>query len=107
MINEISVKIPSKLLTSKITVFFDNNFDPLSMNNITEAEKLEPELKFEKTINDIKDNHLENITSIEMNLSAINLNKSSTFSEHLISYITPWILLQSPGGPSEFTNRFS
>ena len=41
------------------------------MNNRIEAEKFEPETTFEKTINDIKDNHLKSITSIAMNLLAI------------------------------------
>ena len=39
---------------------FDNNFYPLSMNNSFEAEKFEPEVTFENTINDIKANHFKN-----------------------------------------------
>ena len=42
---------------------FDNNFDQLSTNSSFEAEKFAPDQKFEKTINNIKDNHLKIITS--------------------------------------------
>ena len=50
---------------------FDGDFDPLSMKNIFEAEKLETEPTFENTINEIKYNHLGSIASAAMNLSAI------------------------------------
>ena len=71
MINEISVKIPSELLITKITTSFDKNFDQLSMNNSFETEKFEPKQIFENTINEIKDNHLKIITSAATNPSAI------------------------------------
>ena len=71
MINEISVKLPSKLLITKITTSFYNNFDQLSMNNSFKASKVEPEPTFENTINEIKDNHMKSITSAAMNISAI------------------------------------
>ena len=107
---------------------FKDNFDPLSMNNSFEAEKLEPEPKFEnniykikdhhlksiepettfeKTINDIKSNYLKSITSIEMNVSAITSNKPSLSSEHLKSYFVPWILLRSQGKSPQFANHLS
>ena len=76
---------------------FDDNFKQLSMNNIIEAEKFEPEPTFENTINEIKFNHLKVITSIDMNVSAITSNKPSSSSEHLKSDLIPCILLQSPG----------
>ena len=41
------------------------------MNSRIEVKIFEPEPTFEKTINDIKDNHLESIASTAMNLSAI------------------------------------
>ena len=41
------------------------------MNNSFETEKFEPELTFEETINDIKDNHLKSISSAATNPSAI------------------------------------
>ena len=41
------------------------------MNNSFEEEKIEPEPAFEKTINEIKDNHLKSIASADMNLSYI------------------------------------
>ena len=41
------------------------------MNYIFEAAKFEPEIKFENTNNDIKDNHLKNIASAAANPSAI------------------------------------
>ena len=50
---------------------FDDKIDPLSMNNIFEAATFEPETKFEKTIYDIKDNHLKSIASAAINPSDI------------------------------------
>ena len=50
---------------------FDENFDPLCINNNFEAAKFEPEPIFKKTINEIKDNHLKGITSIDMNVSDV------------------------------------
>ena len=41
------------------------------MNRIIEVEKFEPELTFERTINDIKDNHMKSNVSALMNISAI------------------------------------
>ena len=82
MINEIPVKLPSKLIINKITTSFDKNFDPLSMNNIFEEAKFEPEPTFENTINNIKDNHLKSITSTSFNLSAI-----TSFDEKLIHLV--------------------
>ena len=38
--NEISVKLPSQVLISKITTSFDENFKQLSMNIIIEVENL-------------------------------------------------------------------
>ena len=51
--------------------FFENIFDQLSMNNRFEEAEFEPEPTFEKTINEIKNNHLKSIASDYMNLSAI------------------------------------
>ena len=73
MINEISVNLPSQFLIYKITTFFDDNFDPLSMNSRIEVAKFEHGPTFEKNINEIKDYHLKIITSTTMNLSAITL----------------------------------
>ena len=53
------------------------------MNSIIEEEKFEPEPTFEKTINEVKDNHLKSITSIAMNLSSITWNKPYSSSEHI------------------------
>ena len=47
---------------------FGTNFDPLFISNSFEAAKFEPEPIFEKTINEIKDNHLKSTTSIDMNV---------------------------------------
>ena len=41
------------------------------MNSIIEVEEFEPRTTFERTINDIKYNHLKSITSATMNISAI------------------------------------
>ena len=71
MINEIPVKIPSQLHISKITKSFDENFKQLSMNRRIEVAKFEPGPTFEKTINEIKDNHLKSIASTIMNISYI------------------------------------
>ena len=63
------------------------------MNKRIEVSEFEPEPTFEKTINDIKANHLKSITSINMNVSAITSNKPPLSSEHLKSDLIPWILL--------------
>ena len=59
---------------SAITLFGDI-LEQLSMNSIIEVAKLKPEPTFEKTNNEIKDNHLKNITSIDMNVSSITSKK--------------------------------
>ena len=46
----------------------ENKFKHLSMNIIIEVAKFEPEPTFENTINDIKDNNLKSITSIDINV---------------------------------------
>ena len=61
------------------------------MNNIFEAATFKPEPTFEKTINDIKADNLKSITSIDMNVSAITLNKPYSYSEHLKYDLIPWI----------------
>ena len=78
MINEIPVKLSSPFLIYKITTSFEETFDPLSMNIITEVEKLEPRPTFENTINDIKydindirDSHMKIIAFSTMNILAI------------------------------------
>ena len=71
MINEISANLPQKILVTKITTSFDKHFGQLIMNNRFEAAKFEPEPTFEKTINDIKNNHLKFIASATMNISSI------------------------------------
>ena len=62
---------------------FDKIFDPIGISNSFKAKKIEPEPTFENTINEIKANYLKNITSIDMNVSAITSNKPHLSSEHL------------------------
>ena len=64
---------------SAITLF-DENIEKLVMNSRIEVEKIEPEPTFEKTVNDIKDDNLKIITSIEINVSAITPKKPSSYS---------------------------
>ena len=71
MINEIPVKLPSQLRITKITTSFEKKFEAFSLNNSFEAENFEPKPTFEKTINDIKNNHMKSMASSAMNLSAI------------------------------------
>ena len=75
---------------------FDENFEQLSMNRRIELAKFEPEPIFRNTINEIKANHLKSITYIDMSVSAITLDKPSYPSEHIKSYLMPWVLLKSP-----------
>ena len=49
----------------------DGNFNQLSMNSRIEVAKFKPEPTFEKTIHEIKYNHLKIIASSAINLSAI------------------------------------
>ena len=57
---------------------FGKNYDPLSMNISLEAEKFEPEPTFEKTINEIKDNHLKIIA-----YATINISDTTLFDENI------------------------
>ena len=77
------------------------------MNSIIEVSKIKPEPTFEKTTNEIKDNHLKNITSIDMNVSSITSERYSSSSEHIESDLIPWILLQSLGKSPQFTKHLS
>ena len=56
--NHLKIIAFSAINLSDITSF-DKKIDPLSMNNIFEAEKIEPEPTFENIINKIKGNHLK------------------------------------------------
>ena len=58
-------------MNSSVITSSDKSFDTLSLNNISESAKFEPEPTFEKTIIEIKDNHLKSIASAAMNLSAM------------------------------------
>ena len=71
MINEVSINLPSRFLIFKIPTSFDNNFKQISKNIRIEVAKLEPEPTFESTSNEIKDNHMKNIASAAMTISAI------------------------------------
>ena len=53
------------------------------MKSIIEVAKFEPEPTLENTINKIKSNHLKSITSLDMNISDITLNKPYFPSEHI------------------------
>ena len=90
---------PSDITSSEET------FDPFCINNSFESAKFEPEPTFENTINEIKANRLKNITSIEMNVSAITPNKPYSSSEHIKYDIITWILLQSQEKSPQFTNH--
>ena len=83
------------------------NYDPLCINNSFEAATFEPEPTFEKTINDIKANHLKIITSIDINVSSITSNKPSSSFEHLKFDLMSWILLKAPEKSPQFTNHLS
>ena len=48
---------------------FANNFKHFGMKRRIEAAKFEPRPTFEKTIKEIKDNHIKSISSADMNLS--------------------------------------
>ena len=110
-INEIKYNHLKSIASSAIDIsaitLFENNIEPLSMDNRFEAEKLGPEQTFDKTINKIKDNHLKIITSFEMNLSPITSNKPSYSSGHLKYNFMPWILPLSPDKSPQFTNHLS
>ena len=71
MINEISVNLTSQFIIHKTTSSFDENFDPLGMNSRIEVAKFYPGQTFERTINEIKYNHLKIIASSDINLSYI------------------------------------
>ena len=86
---------------------FGNNFKQISMNIRFEVENFEPEPTFENTINEIKANHLEIITSIDINVSAVTFITPYSYSGYLKSYPMPWILLLLPVKPPPFTKHLS
>ena len=86
----------SAAINPSAIISFDGNFDPLCIDNSFKAAKFGTEPTFENTINDIESNHLKSITYIDINVSAITMNKLSSYSEHLKFNIIPLILLQSP-----------
>ena len=51
--------IASATMNLSAITLFDENFKKLSINGSIEVAKLQPEPTFEKTNNDIKDNHLK------------------------------------------------
>ena len=77
------------------------------MNDRIKSAKIESEPSFRKTIDDIKATNFKSITSIDKNVSDITSNKQYSSSEHLKSYLMPWILLQSPGKLPQFTKHSS
>ena len=94
VLNEISVNFSSLFLVqeknvSKTFASFGENFEQLSMNIRTEAEKFELRPTFENTINEIKANHLKSLYSLDMNISTITYNEPYYSSEHLKSDIMP------------------
>ena len=99
--------ISSAAMNLSAITLFDKNLEQLSTNSRIEVAKFKTEPTFEKTNNEVKDNHLKNITSIDMNISSITSNKHSLSYEHLKSDIMPWILLQSPGKSPQFTKHLS
>ena len=104
--NNLKIISSAAMNLSAITLF-NKNLEQLSMNSTIEVAKFKPEPTFEKTTNGIKDNHLKNITSIDMNVSSITSNKHFLSSEHLKSDLMPWILLQSPGKSPQLTKHLS
>ena len=65
------------------------------MNSIIEAETFEPETTFENNINEIKYYCMKSVTSLDMNLSAITLEKPLSSSENIKFYLMSCILLKS------------
>ena len=68
--NHLKIIASSAMNLSAITLFNDN-FKQLSMKITIEVAKFEPGPTPEKTINEIKSNHLKIIASAAMNVSAI------------------------------------
>ena len=104
--NHLKIIASDAINISDIT-YFDQKFDPISMNNRSKAAKSEPEPTFENTINNIKANQLKSITYIDMNVSAINSNKPSSSFENPQYDLMPWIILQSPEKSPQFTHHLS
>ena len=65
------------------------NFKQLSMNRRIEVAKFEPGPTFEKTINEIKHNHLKIIASTSINISAI-----TSFNDNIEQLIINRIILK-------------
>ena len=72
--NHLKINSSSTKNIPDITLF-DKDFGHLIMNNRTVSAKFVPEPTFENTINDIKDNYMKSISSVEINVSDTTLNK--------------------------------
>ena len=88
-------------------MYFKYQFKHINMKSIFKVEKFKPETTFEKKINEIKADHMKIITSLDMDLSAITLNKPSSSSEDLNAYLMPWIILKATEKSPQFTNHMS
>ena len=91
----------------KLPASFKDQFGQINMKSIIEAAKFDPETKSKKNINEIKAGHMKSIPSLGMDLSYINLNKTSSYFEYLNSNLISWILLKSPETSPQFTNNMS
>ena len=60
--------IASATMNLSAITLFDNNFKQLSMNISIEVKKIKPEPTFENNTNEIKNNRLKSITSIDINV---------------------------------------
>ena len=78
----------------KITKYFNENFEQISINSIIEVKKFEPGTTFEKNIDKTKANHMKIITALYMNIKDINSDKPSFPSEHLNANPMLYIVLK-------------
>ena len=62
--------IASAIMNPPAITSYEESFYLMFMNNSFKAEIFKTEPIFENTLNEIKSDHLKNITSVEMNVSA-------------------------------------
>ena len=92
---------------SKLTAYFEEQFEQINMNSIFEAKKFKTETTFKKTIVLIKSDHMKSITSLARNPSDITSKKPSLSSENLNAIIMKYIFQQSGGRSPQFTKHLS
>ena len=99
MIKETTNKFSSKSIENeknlaKLPTSSEDMIENMSDKIKTEAENFEPETKIEKTLDEIKADHMKNIYSLDMKISSIKSNNTYSYSESLTKNSNSWTSLK-------------